>query len=107
IGISPHMHYLGNLFSQKLSGGGASDTCLVHIPDWDQAWQIDYLYEPSEYIKVMPGMTIRQKCTSNNPPEDQAVGRDAKRYTPQYTTFGEDTRNEMCLGYVWYREPLR
>jgi hypothetical protein len=107
IGISPHMHYLGHRFQQTLSGGGASNTCLVHVPDWDQAWKIDYLYKPSAYIKVMPGMTIRQECTYNNRPEDQGIGPDGKPYTPQYTTFGEDTRNEMCLGYVWYREPLR
>jgi len=22
------------------------------------------------------------------------------------TTFGEDTRQEMCLGYIWFRYPL-
>ena len=100
------MHYLGHHFKQTLSGGGANNTCLVQVPDWDQSWQIDYLYKPSEYIKVMPGMTISQECTYDNRPEDQGIGPDGKAYTPQYTTFGEDTRNEMCLGYVWYREPL-
>lgn len=107
IGISPHMHYLGQRFKQRLTGGGANDVCLVDVPDWDQAWQIDYLYKPSEYIKVMPGMTVRQECVYSNRPEDQGIGPDGKPYTPQLTTFGEDTRNEMCLGYVWYREPMR
>lgn len=106
IGITPHMHYLGHHFTQTLSGGGANDVCLVKVPDWDQAWQIDYMFEPSEFIKVSSGMMINQECTYSNRPEDQGIGPDGKPYTPQLTTFGEDTRNEMCLGYVWYRTPI-
>jgi hypothetical protein len=106
IGISPHMHLLGQRFKQTLSGGGASNTCLVDIPDWDQSWQIDYLFKPSAYIKAMPGMTVSQECVYSNRPEDQGLGPDGKPYTPQLTTFGEDTRNEMCLGYVWYRQAV-
>ncbi|HET8936988.1 MAG TPA: hypothetical protein VFN67_26275 [Polyangiales bacterium] len=106
IGISPHMHLLGQKFKSSLSGGPGNG-CLVDIPDWDQSWQIDYLYKPSAYIKAMPGMTISQECVYSNGPEDQGIGPDGKPYTPQLTTFGEDTRNEMCLGYVWYRAPLR
>lgn len=105
IGISPHMHLLGQKFKSNLSGG-PNGGCLVDIPDWDQSWQIDCLYKPSEYIKVMPGMSISQECVYSNGPEDQGIGPDGKPYTPQLTTFGEDTRNEMCLGYIWYREPL-
>jgi len=106
IGISPHMHMLGQTFKQTLNGGGADNMCLVTIPDWDQSWQIDYLFKPDAYIKAATGMTISQECVFSNRAEDQGIGPDGKPYTPQFTTFGEDTRNEMCLGYVWYRQPL-
>ena len=101
IGISPHMHLLGQKFSSKLNG-----MCLADIPDWDQSWQIDYLFKPEAYIKATPGMSISQECVYSNRPEDQGIGPDGKPYTPQLTTFGEDTRNEMCLGYVWYRQAV-
>jgi hypothetical protein len=106
IGISPHMHLLGQSFKQTLSGGSANNSCLVEIADWDQGWQIDYLFKPSAYIKVEGGMTVSQECVYSNRPEDQGIGPDGKPYTPQLTSFGEDTRNEMCLGYVWYRQPI-
>jgi hypothetical protein len=105
IGISPHMHLLGQRFKQTLNGGGVNDLCLVEVPDWEEGWQIDYLFKPSEYIKAQAGMTISQECVYSNGPEDQGIGPDGKPYTPQLTTFGEDTRQEMCLGYVWYRQP--
>lgn len=106
IGISPHMHLLGQRFKSTLNGGGQSNTCLVEIPDWEEGWQIDYLFKPSEYIKAAAGMSVAQECVYSNGPEDQGIGPDGKPYTPQLTTFGEDTRNEMCLGYIWYRQPL-
>lgn len=105
IGISPHMHLLGQRFKQTLNGGGVNNLCLVEVPDWDEGWQIDYLFKPSEYIKAQAGMTVSQECVYSNGPEDQGIGPDGKPYTPQLTTFGEDTRQEMCLGYVWYRQP--
>jgi hypothetical protein len=105
IGISPHMHLLGQRFKSTLSGGG-TDACLAEINDWQEGWQIDYLFKPSEYVKAAAGMSISQECVYSNRPEDQGIGPDGKQYTPQLTTFGEDTRNEMCLGYVWYRQPL-
>jgi hypothetical protein len=106
IGISPHMHLLGQRFKQTLGGAAGSNTCLVDIPDWDQSWQIDYMFKPSAYIKGATGLTVTQDCVYSNRPEDQGLGPDGKKYAPQPTTFGEDTRNEMCLGYIWYRQPV-
>ena len=105
IGISPHMHLLGQRFKSVLNGGGQNDLCLANIPDWEEGWQIDYMFKPSEYIKAAAGMNVQQECVYSNGPEDQGIGPDGKPYTPQLTTFGEDTRQEMCLGYIWYRQP--
>jgi hypothetical protein len=105
IGISPHMHYLGQAFKEVLHNGG-EDTCLVDIPDWDQGWQLDYFFNAADYIKVQAGASVSQTCMFSNRPEDQGMDPTGKAFTPQYTTYGEDTRQEMCLGYIWFRTPV-
>jgi len=106
IGISPHMHYLGQRFKETLYGADGSEHCLVNIPEWDQDWQLDYFYEPSAYIPVSWGASVSQECIFSNRPEDQGFAPDGTQFTPMYTQFGEDTRQEMCLGYIWFRYPL-
>jgi hypothetical protein len=106
IGISPHMHYLGQTFRETLATGIGEEVCLVDIPDWDQDWQLDYFYNPADYIPVSTGDVVRQTCTYSNRPEDQGRDPEGNLFTPQYTTWGEDTRQEMCLGYIWFRSPL-
>ena len=106
IGISPHMHYLGQQFRERLRAADGTETCLVDIPDWDQSWQLDYIYEPSSFIKVSPGASVIQECIYSNRAEDQGKDPTGRSFTPQFTTYGEDTRNEMCLGYIWFRYPL-
>jgi hypothetical protein len=106
IGISPHMHYLGQTFHEILDKRDGTEVCLVHIPDWDQDWQLDYFYNPADYIPVSSGDVVRQTCTFSNRPEDQGTDPEGNPFTPQYTTYGEDTRQEMCLGYIWFRAPL-
>ena len=105
IGISPHMHYLGQVFKETLRNGG-QEVCLVDIPDWDQAWQLDYFFNPEDYIKVASGASVSQTCLFSNRPEDQGVDPTGKKFTPQHTIYGEDTRQEMCLGYIWFRTPI-
>jgi hypothetical protein len=105
IGISPHMHYLGQTFKETLHTGG-KDVCLVDIPAWDQNWQLDYFFEPAEYIPIAWGDSVTQECVYSNRTEDQGFDPDGNQFTPMYTVFGEDTREEMCLGYIWFRYPL-
>ena len=106
IGISPHMHYLGQRFKETLTLADGTDHCLVNIPDWDQDWQLDYFFEPSSYIKVASGARVAQECYYSNRAEDQGKDPEGNPFTPAYTTYGEDTRQEMCLGYIWFRYPL-
>jgi hypothetical protein len=106
IGISPHMHYLGQTFKETLEQADGTSVCLVDIPDWDQNWQLDYFYEPADYIPISYGARVIQECVYSNRAEDQGRDPEGNLFTPQYTTFGEDTRQEMCLGYIWFRYPL-
>jgi hypothetical protein len=106
IGISPHMHYLGQSFRETLHKADGTDVCLVDIPNWDQDWQLDYFFEPADYIPIARGSSLTQECVFSNRAEDQGTDPDGNKFSPQYTTFGEDTRQEMCLGYIWFRYPL-
>lgn len=106
IGISPHMHYLGQTFKETLHLADGTDVCLVDIPAWDQDWQLDYFYSPEDYIPVSRGARLTQECVYSNRPEDQGSDPEGVPFTPIRTTFGEDTRQEMCLGYIWFRYPL-
>jgi hypothetical protein len=106
IGISPHMHYLGQSFTETLRKADGSTVCLVDIPDWDQDWQLDYFYDPADYIPVGRGDRVTQECVYSNRAEDQGTDPEGNPFTPQRTSFGEDTRQEMCLGYIWFRYPL-
>jgi hypothetical protein len=106
IGISPHMHYLGQTFKETLHKADGTDVCLVDIAAWDQDWQLDYFFEPSAYIPISRGASVTQECVFSNRQQDQGTGPDGVQFTPTYTTFGEDTRQEMCLGYIWFRYPL-
>jgi len=106
IGISPHMHYLGQVFKETLHKADGSDVCLVNIPDWDQDWQLDYFFDPSAYIPIARGASVSQVCMFSNRQEDQGTDPEGNPFSPMYTTFGEDTRQEMCLGYIWFRYPL-
>ena len=58
------------------------------------------------YIPVSSGDVVRQTCTFSNRPEDQGRDPEGNLFTPVWTTYGEDTRQEMCLGYIWFRHPL-
>jgi hypothetical protein len=106
IGISPHMHYLGQTFKETLEKGDGTSVCLVDIPDWNQDWQLDYFYDPADYIPVSWGDTVVQECVYSNRAEDQGRDPEGNLFTPMTTRFGEDTRQEMCLGYIWFRYPL-
>jgi hypothetical protein len=106
IGISPHMHYLGQTFHETLRKRDGTEQCLVDIPNWDQDWQLDYFYLPEDYIPVTSGDVVNQTCTYSNRPEDQGLDPEGNPFRPMHTTYGEDTRQEMCLGYIWFRKPL-
>jgi hypothetical protein len=106
IGISPHMHYLGQQFRERLRKSDGTEICLVDVPAWDQDWQLDYMFEPSAFIPVARGDRVIQECIFSNRAEDQGTDPEGNPFTPQYTRWGEDTREEMCLGYIWFRYPL-
>ena len=101
IGITPHMHALGRSFSESLSRSGES-ICLINVPKWDWEWQLDYFFEADDVVPIRNTDRIVQRCQYSNTAEDQPIV-DGVRKTPRYTRFGQDSDDEMCLGYIWFR----
>ena len=83
--IGGHMHTMGSRFSLTLNPGASDEQVLFEIPEWDFNWQGRYQYETP--IRVAAGDRVRIRCTWN-----KATGEAQK-----YTTWGESTRDEMCL----------
>ncbi len=93
-----HMHTLAEYASLVVEHGDGSTECAVDIPRWDFGWQLGYrLAEP---IRVSAGDRVVLTCGYDNTEGNQAV-IDGVQQTPRDVTWGEDTYDEMCLGYVY------
>jgi hypothetical protein len=101
VGLSPHMHALGVKFSETMYRADGSKICLMNVPKWDWEWQIDYMF--AEPLVPEQSDRIEQICTYSNTPEQQLLDENGQPLAPRFTTFGEGTRDEMCLGYIWMR----
>ncbi|MBK8718578.1 MAG: monooxygenase [Nannocystaceae bacterium] len=96
--IGLHMHTLGTEISLAVDHQDGSRSCGVDIPRWDFGWQLGYrLAAP---IHVEAGDHVVLRCNFDNSPANQAVVDGVPR-TPVDVTWGEDTYDEMCLGFVY------
>ncbi len=93
----PHMHSRGAAFRfERVDVGGAS-TVLLDVPKYDFNWQD--LYQPKEPVLIGAGERVRitavydnSEGNPNNPNPDQRV------------TWGDQTYEEMMIGYLDYVE---
>ncbi len=95
--LNPHMHYRGKRFKfEALYPGGASEV-LLNVPQYDFAWQSGYrLAQPK---RLPAGTTIRVSGAFDNSAQNP--------YNPDprsVVRFGEQTNDEMFIGYVNYAE---
>ena len=98
-GVVPHMHELGKSIDVKIRHKDGSETCAVDVPEWDFDWQGFYLFE--DPIQLQPGDVIDLTCEfDNSMARNMSLGRQ-----PQMVTWGEGTRDEMCLNYVIVNNP--
>ncbi len=89
-----HQHVLGTRSRLTLIRPGG-EQCLVDIPRWDFHWQMNY--EFAHALQVKPGDKVRIDCEWDNGPDKQALV-DGSQSPPRDVTWGEGTRDEMCLG---------
>lgn len=95
--LNPHMHYRGKRFRYEALYPNGTSEVLLNVPQYDFHWQSQYrLAQPK---RLPAGTVIRARGAFDNSPEN--------RNNPDpnaAVTFGEQTNNEMFVGYINYAE---
>ena len=95
--LNPHMHYRGKRFKfDALYPDGTVET-LLNVPQYDFAWQSGYRF--AEPKRLPRGTTLRVVGAFDN--SAQNPFNPNSRAT---VTFGEQTDDEMFIGYINYAE---
>jgi len=95
--LNPHMHYRGKRFKfDALYPDGTSET-LLNVPQYDFNWQS--MYRLTQPKRLPAGTTIRVRGAFDNSAQNPA------NPNPKSTVrFGEQTDDEMFIGYINYAE---
>ena len=76
-----------------------SEDCALDIPDWDFHWQESYRYAAGDSVQVASGDAVEVTCTYDNTAQHQLALPDGVVPAPRDVTWGEGTRDEMCIFY--------
>ncbi len=95
--LSPHMHYRGNSMRFEAVLPDGSVRTLLNVPKYDFAWQA--LYRLAEPVRLPAGSRLRIQGTFDNSRWNPFNPNAASR-----VGFGEQTDDEMFIGYVNYTE---
>ncbi len=94
--IMPHMHLLGHDMTITAALPDGTTEPMVKVTDWDFNWQTKYTY--AQPLKLPKGTKISLVAhydnTANNPRNPNTP--------PKLVTWGEQTTDEMCFGFVGY-----
>ena len=93
--LTGHMHLFGERFSASASGAG-EDQCLLDIPTWDYAWQLQYETPSDAPIRVASGSQVELTCVYDNSAENQPWV-DGEQQEPETLRWGENVTDEMCF----------
>jgi hypothetical protein len=91
--VMPHMHLIGKSIKLTMTPPGGEPVVLVGIKDWDYNWQETYWFKEPLRVKAgtrfdVEGVFDNSSKNPNNP-----------FHPPQVVSFGEETTNEMLLGF--------
>jgi mono/diheme cytochrome c family protein len=84
-----HMHRLGVSARLAVERRSGRREVLLEIPRWDFDWQRDYRFAAP--VVFAPGDRLSIRCTHDNP-------------SARLVTWGEDSADEMCIGFVYVAE---
>ena len=94
-GLWPHMHFRGKDMSYLVTYPDGREEVVIHVPNYDFNWQIQY--ELEEPLKIPAGSTIKILAHYDNSIQN--------RYNPspeQEVYWGEQSWDEMFLGFMEY-----
>jgi hypothetical protein len=95
IGITPHMHWLGKDFLLTATFPDGSKRTLIKIDRWDFNWQD--LYDLAEPIAMPKGTKVEMVAHFDN----SAANPSNPSRPPVNVGWGEQTTDEMCLGFLY------
>lgn len=93
LSVTPHMHQLGHDIRMFAVLPGGRKQHLIHIPDWDPAWQGTYYFEKP--VALPKGSVVHTVAHFDN----SAHPRNPHR-PPQIVRWGHGVNDEMCVGYI-------
>jgi len=94
----PHMHLRGKAAKYELVESAGSKKTLLDVPKYDFNWQLNYVLKKP--LPVSEGQTLVYTAWYDNSAENPANPNPNK-----LVTWGEQTDDEMHLGYVDYIVP--
>ncbi len=94
VSVFPHMHTLGKEFKMTATRPDGSVENLIRIDDWDFNWQQFYFYK--QPVPLPKGTVIELESYADNSPGNLSNPNSP----PKTVTFGEQTTNEMCIGFI-------
>ena len=94
-GFAPHMHYRGKWFRYELELPDGTRQLLLSVPDYDFNWQTEYVLQ--EPLPVPGGSKIIATGAWDN-----SVRNPQNPDPAQTVVFGEQSFDEMFIGYVNY-----
>lgn len=103
VAVMGHMHQLGTAISLHAETDAGRE-CLLDIPVWDFGWQMSYSFPEEAWVPVADASALEIKCVYDNSAANQPVV-DGVLLDPRDVTWGEGTRDEMCLAYVVIQAP--
>ena len=92
--VMPHMHLIGRSIRVTMTPPGGEPVVLVGIDDWEYNWQETYWFK--EPIRVKAGTRFDVEAVFDN----SAKNPNNPFHPPQVVSFGEETTNEMLLGFI-------
>lgn len=95
LAFMPHMHVRGKSFRYELAESGGGRKVLLDVPRYDFNWQL--LYRLAEPLRVKAGSRIEVTAAFDN-----SSGNPANPDPGRTVRWGEQTDQEMLLGYLEY-----
>jgi peroxiredoxin len=92
--VMPHMHLIGRAIKVTMTPPGKTPITLIDLPDWDYSWQEVYFF--AEPIHASAGTRFDIEAVYDNSEQNPNNPNDP----PRLVTFGEQTTNEMCFGFI-------
>ncbi|MBY0230150.1 MAG: redoxin domain-containing protein [Gemmataceae bacterium] len=100
LALFPHMHVRGKDFKYEIKRPGEKAETILSVPRYDFNWQSNYrLAKP---LKLPAGTTLA--CTAHF---DNSTGNPNNPDPKKFVFWGDQTWQEMMIGFVDYTVPLK